>query len=116
MSTYEIASPRKPYKVVGERPIRHDGYDKVTGKAIYGADISLPGMLYGKVLRSPHAHARIRAIDTSRVEAHPDIRAVVTHKDLPAADDRLAEVDDGRAQPRHAYHSALLQDPSTARM
>ncbi|MEZ4557718.1 MAG: hypothetical protein R2854_14955 [Caldilineaceae bacterium] len=54
------------YKVIGTRPIRHDGTDKVTGSAkIYGADMHLPGMLYGKVLRSPHAHARIVSIDTN---------------------------------------------------
>ena len=48
------------YQVVGKRPIRHDGAEKVTGQARYGADVRLPGMLYGKILRSPHAHARIR--------------------------------------------------------
>ena len=53
------------YKVIGTRPIRHDGVDKVTGAAQYGADITLPGMLYGRVLRSPHAHAKILSIDTS---------------------------------------------------
>ena len=46
-------------RVVGTRPVRHDGVDKVTGRARYAADINLPGMLYGKILRSPHAHARI---------------------------------------------------------
>ena len=66
------------FVAVGHRPIRHDGVDKVTGKAMYGADISLPGMLYGAMLRSPHAHARIVSIDTSRAEAHPDVKAVAT--------------------------------------
>ena len=56
------------YKVVGTRPIRHDGTDKVTGRAKYGADFEMSGMLYGKVLRSPHAHARIKSIDTSAAE------------------------------------------------
>ena len=46
-------------KVVGTTPIRHDGVDKVTGRAIFGVDVSLPGMLHARVLRSPHAHARI---------------------------------------------------------
>ncbi len=73
------------YKVVGQSPVRHDGVDKVTGRALYGADLNLPGMLYGKVLRSPHAHARIKSIDTSRAEAHPDVRAVVTAADLADA-------------------------------
>ena len=70
------------YKVVGTRPIRHDGVDKVTGKALYGSDINLPGMLYGMVLRSPHPHARIKSIDTSKAEAHPDVKAVATSKDF----------------------------------
>ena len=70
------------YKVVGTRPVRHDGIDKVTGKALFGADIQLPGLLHGKILRSPHAHARIRSIDVSKAEAHPDVRAVVTAADL----------------------------------
>ena len=70
------------YKVIGTRPLRHDGVEKVTGKALYGADISLSGMLHGKVLRSPHAHAHILSIDTSRAEAHPDVKAVATAADL----------------------------------
>ena len=53
------------YDVVGTRPIRHDGADKVTGRAFYGADFHPTGLLHGKTLRSPHAHARIRAIDSS---------------------------------------------------
>ena len=51
------------YKVIGTRPIRHDGADKVTGRAIYGDDLQLAGMLHGKILRSPHAHARIKRIE-----------------------------------------------------
>ena len=54
------------YKVIGTRPIRHDGVDKVTGRAMYGADVQLAGLLHGRVLRSPHAHARIKAIDVSK--------------------------------------------------
>ena len=73
------------FDVVGKRPIRPDGVDKVTGRAQYGADINLSGLLHGKVLRSPHAHARIKSIDTSKAEAHPGVRAVVTAKDLPFA-------------------------------
>ncbi|MCH7802198.1 MAG: xanthine dehydrogenase family protein molybdopterin-binding subunit, partial [Chloroflexi bacterium] len=78
-----MATATREYKVIGTRPIRHDGVDKVTGRAVYGADMSLPGMLYAKVLRSPHAHARIKSIDISRAEAHPEVRAVVTSADLP---------------------------------
>ena len=71
------------YDVVGTRPVRPDGVDKVTGRAQYGADIRLTGLLYGAVVRSPHAHARVKSIDTSAAEAHPGVRAVVTGKDLP---------------------------------
>ena len=52
------------YKVIGTRPIRHDGVDKVTGRAIYGADVQMAGLVHGRILRSPHAHARIKSIDT----------------------------------------------------
>ncbi len=73
------------FKVVGTRPIRHDGADKVTGRAQYGADFNAAGLLHGKTLRSPHAHARIKSIDTSRAEALAGVRAVVTSKDFPPA-------------------------------
>ena len=71
------------YKVVGTRPVRHDGTDKVTGRAKYGADFDATGLLYAKVLRSPHAHARIKSIDTSKAEAAPGVRAVITGQDVP---------------------------------
>ena len=69
-------------KVVGTRPLRPDGVDKVTGRAKFGADIHVPNMLIGKVLRSPHAHARIRSIDTSKAQALPGVKAVITSADL----------------------------------
>ncbi len=50
-------SEAREYKYIGQRTIRPDGFDKVTGRANYGADLSLPGMIWGKILRSPHAHA-----------------------------------------------------------
>mgnify|MGYP003341175759 FL=1 len=71
------------YKWIGTRPDRPDGADKVTGRARFGADFNLPGQLIGKVLRSPHAHAVIRSIDTSKAEALPGVKAVVTAKDFP---------------------------------
>jgi xanthine dehydrogenase molybdenum-binding subunit len=74
----------KKYRVVGTRPVRPDGVDKVTGRAVYGADVQLPRMAYGRVLRSPHAHARIKNIDTSGALALPGVLAVITSKDLPA--------------------------------
>ena len=73
-----MSTASKPrYKVIGTRPIRHDGVDKVTGRAKYGADFKLTGMLYGAMLRSPHAHARIKRIDTSKAEAVPARQAAV---------------------------------------
>jgi CO/xanthine dehydrogenase Mo-binding subunit len=71
------------FKIVGTRPQRPDGIDKVTGKARFGADMVLPGMLIGLVLRSPHAHARIRTIDTKKAEALAGVKAVITSADLP---------------------------------
>ena len=83
--TYEpnVVLSQKEFDVVGTRPIRHDGADKVTGAAKYGADFYAAGMLFAKVLRSPHSHARIKSIDTSKAEALDGVRAVVTAKDLP---------------------------------
>ncbi len=83
--TSNITETKPRHTVIGTRPVRHDGVEKVTGRALYGADINLPGLLYGKVLRSPHAHARIKAIDTSKAEAHPDVIAVATSEDLAPA-------------------------------
>ena len=76
-------STAQTLKYIGTRPIRPDGVDKVTGRANFGADRALPGMLYGKVARSPHAHARIRAIDTRAAEAMPGVLAVITAADFP---------------------------------
>ena len=67
---------------IGQRTIRPDGADKVTGRAAYAADTNMPGMIWGKVLRSPHAHARIKKIDTSKAEAMPGVKAVITSKDI----------------------------------
>lgn len=71
------------YKRVGTRPIRPDGLDKVTGRARFGADYHLPGMLVGVVLRSPHAHATIRSLDTSAALRIPGVKAIVTAADFP---------------------------------
>ena len=99
MTTTEAAA----YKSVGTRPIRHDGYDKVTGKAAYGSDISLPGMLHAKMLRSPHAHAIIKSIDISRAEAAPGIHAVITAADLPEYENKPVIGPSG-GPPQNLYH------------
>jgi CO/xanthine dehydrogenase Mo-binding subunit len=95
------------YKVVGTRPIRPDGVDKVTGRAIYGADVQMAGLLHGKILRSPHAHARIRGIDVSRALALPGVKAVVTGKDLPGAADKIADLGEGAVNLKYLSDNVL---------
>lgn len=85
-----MRAPTRTFTAVGTRPIRHDGIDKVTGRANYGADISLPGMLHGAVLRSPHAHARIVSIDTTAARAMPGVKAILVGTDLPETSAKLA--------------------------
>ncbi|MQG09341.1 MAG: xanthine dehydrogenase family protein molybdopterin-binding subunit [SAR202 cluster bacterium] len=92
VATFE---PKKDYKVVGTRPIRHDGYDKVTGKAIYGADIKLPGLIWGSVARSPHAHAKIISIDTTEAKKMDGVLAVITHEDMPKAENKMVDLGEG---------------------
>ncbi|RKU23637.1 oxidoreductase [Candidatus Poribacteria bacterium] len=103
-------SKKKEYKVIGTRPIRHDGVDKVTGRAIYGADFQITGLLHGRVLRSPHAHARIVAIDTSRAEAHPGVKGVVTAQDLPTAEDKMADLGEGAVNLKYLCDNILASD------
>ena len=81
----------KTFHVVGHRNTRPDGVDKVTGRAKYGADMTAPGMLHAKILRSPHAHAKILKIDTSKAEALPGVKAVVTSADFKDHPDVLAD-------------------------
>ena len=71
------------FAVIGERMRRVDGTGKVTGHAVYADDLAFPGMLHAKILRSPHPHARIVSIDTSKAEALPGVHAVVTGADMP---------------------------------
>ena len=70
------------YDVIGTRPIRPDGVDKVTGRAKFGADHRVAGQLVGKILRSPHPHARIKSIDISKAQALAGVKAVVTGQDF----------------------------------
>jgi len=74
---------KQSYKYVGTRPARHDGLEKINGKARFAADITKPRMIHGHVLRSPYAHARILSIDTSMAEAMPGVKAIVTESDFP---------------------------------
>ena len=81
--SFDAAFQNKKFQSVGTRPLRPDGVDKVTGRARYGADFNMPGQLVARVLRSPHAHARIKGIDTSKADAVKGVKAIVTAADLP---------------------------------
>ena len=99
------------YKVVGTRPIRHDGTDKVTGRARYSADVHLPGLLFGAILRSPHAHARIRSIDTSPAMRIPGVKAVATSADLPQPSGQTADLEEGAMMnPKFLSNNVLAAD------
>src|SRR5580693_1342860 len=100
---------KESLKVVGTRPVRPDGVDKVIGRASFGADMTMPGMLWGKVLRSPHAHARIVSIDTSKAKALPGVRAVVTAADFPEIKSEEAFVGEGPMNFRDLSHNCLAR-------
>lgn len=114
----------RSFSAVGTRPIRPDGIDKVTGRARYGADFNMAGQLVGRVLRSPHAHAVIRGIDTSKAEALPGVKAVITAADLPdltGGDSALYDILDNCMARRkalydgHAVAAVAAIDARTAR-
>lgn len=90
-----IVLENEKFRVIGKRPVRHDGADKVTGRAIYGADVKLPGLVQGAVLRSPHAHAKIVSIDTSEAEAMDGVLAAVTSADFPDPGDTVVDLGEG---------------------
>jgi CO/xanthine dehydrogenase Mo-binding subunit len=106
-----MESPQEyKFKVIGTRPIRHDGIDKVTGRAKYGADITLPGMLHGKVLRSPHPHARIKSIDVSAALALPGVKAVITGADFPEVPPALVQVGENLINARNLSINLMARD------
>jgi len=80
--TPNMVISNKTFEVVGTRPIRHDGIDKVTGSAKYGGDVHPSGVLYGYILRSPFAHAKIKSINVENASRIEGVKAIVTHKDL----------------------------------
>ena len=100
----------KPYRVIGTTPIRHDGYEKVTGKAKYGADIDLPGMLYGKILRSPHAHAKIVSINTKKAESIPGVKAIATANDFPLLSNSGIDFSQVQRNPRMMAENTLAKN------
>ncbi|KAA0231671.1 xanthine dehydrogenase family protein molybdopterin-binding subunit, partial [bacterium] len=104
------AVEKKTYRVIGARPIRPDGVEKVTGKALFGADARPAGLIYGKILRSPHAHARIISIDTSEAEAVPGVLAVMTASDLPAASDEVQALGETAVNLKELSDNVLASD------
>ena len=106
--TAKAPASNSGFKVIGTTPVRHDATDKVTGQARYGADITLPGLLHGKILRSPHAHAKIRSIDAAKALALPGVKAVVTSADLPVLSGRPVDVTEGSPlNPRFLSNNVL---------
>ena len=110
LSTYPDFTSDGKYKVIGTRPVRHDGLDKVTGRAIYGADVRIPGLLYGKVLRSPHAHARIISIDTTKAMQLEGVRAVATADDLVETVDKLSTFGESIVNIRELAKNSLASE------
>ena len=110
-SESNIVLSNQEFNVVGTRPIRHDGAEKVTGRARYSADINLPGMLFAKVLRSPHAHARIKNIDTSKAEAMSGVKAVITSAEMPQPNGILSIVgESAMVNPKFLSNNCLATD------
>ena len=106
-----VVLSNQEFNVVGSRPIRHDGNDKVTGRARYSADMTLPRLLHGKVLRSPHAHARIKSIDPSRALALPGVKAVVTAADFAQPSGKVADLGEGAmANPKWISNNCMASE------
>src|SRR5580704_11834713 len=102
-------SEKLELKVVGTRPIRPDGVDKVTGRANFGADMKMAGMLHGRIKRSPHPHARVLRIDTVKALALPGVRAVVTSADFPVIASEEAFVGEGPMNFRDLSHNVMAR-------
>ena len=113
MTASDLASGHqgsKNYKVIGTRPLRHDGREKVNGIAEYGADIQISGALHGKILRSPYAHARIRSIDVSKAEALPGVIATITSKDFPIIEDQVIDLAEVQGNTRMMAEHVMAHD------
>jgi CO/xanthine dehydrogenase Mo-binding subunit len=102
--------PKDSFKVVGTRPIRPDGVEKVTGKAIFGTDYKAANMLHGAIVRSPHPHARIKSIDTSKAEAVPGVKAIVTGADFPSLEDIIVRMGEGSGSTVDLSQNIMAKD------
>src|SRR6266513_5682601 len=97
-------------RVVGTRPIRPDGVEKVIGRANFGADMVMPGMLWGKVKRSPHAHARIMSINIDKALKLPGVKAIVTAEDFPPIASEEAFVGEGPMNFRDLSRNCMARE------
>jgi len=100
----------RQFKVVGTRPSRPDGADKVTGRARFGADWNMPGQLVGRVLRSPHAHAVIESIDASKAAALPGVKAVVTSADFVEQENRIVPAGEMQVNLRDVTRNVMARE------
>ncbi len=105
--TYPDMTNNGRYNIIGTRPIRHDGEDKVTGRAVYGADVRPADLLHGKMLRSPHAHARIKSIDTSKALQVEGVHAVATADDLVSTVDKMSSIGETTVNIRELASNSL---------
>jgi len=105
-----MTSSSEGLKVVGTRPIRPDGVEKVIGRAQFGADMVMPGMLWAKVKRSPHAHARIKSINYDKALKLPGVKAVITSKDFPNIASEEAFVGEGPMNFRDLSRNCMAAD------
>ncbi len=105
------APPAKSdFRLVGTRPIRPDGAEKVTGKAVYGPDFTIAGMLHGAILRSPHPHARIRSIDISKAAALAGVKAIVTGADFPSLASLTIAAGEGQSDVVHVARNCMAHE------
>ncbi|MBH67994.1 MAG: oxidoreductase [Rhodospirillaceae bacterium] len=105
-----MSTEKRKFKWVGTRQIRPDGHDKVTGRAKFGSDFSLSGMLHGRVLRSPHAHAAIKSIDTTKAEKLPGVKAVITSKDFKDQSSELKPAGEGMINYRDMTRNVMARE------
>ncbi|MCB2072091.1 MAG: xanthine dehydrogenase family protein molybdopterin-binding subunit [Novosphingobium sp.] len=101
---------KRSFRYVGTRPVRPDGVEKVTGKALYGPDFVAPNMLHGAILRSPHAHARIKSIDLRKAEALPGVKAIVTGADFPTLESLIMAVGESSSDIVHISRNCMAYD------
>ncbi len=97
-------------RVVGTRPVRPDGVEKVTGKAVFGPDFTVAGMLQGAVLRSPHPHAKIRSIDTRKAAALEGVKAVVTGADFPSLESLIVKAGESSGDIIHLSRTCMAHE------